>query len=82
MQMCLAGAITLSALRAVVHGVALQVLPRRAAATAAWIVPRILAAAVVVLSVARATALVLNYGAPLDVYRHLPLVCPPYLSPR
>ena len=49
-------------------------LPRRATLWAAWLAPRAALTAAAALSAMRITALVVNYGAPMAAYRHLPEV--------
>ena len=67
---------TLVALPVMVKGTLGWLLPRQAVQWIARLAPRLACAAIMVLSLSRVAALLLNYGAPLQVYRQLPEVGP------
>lgn len=57
------------------------VLPRRAAAAVVQPVAALFLVGSVLLALSRSAALVVNYSAPLRIYRHLPEVGSPAASP-
>ena len=75
MQMCLSAAMTLAALPVMAKGTLGCLLPRQAVQWVARLAPRLACCAIVALSLSRVAALLLNYGAPMQVYRQLPQVC-------
>ena len=75
-QICLSAAMTLVALPVMVKGTLGWLLPRQAVQWVARLAPRLACGAILVLSLSRVAALLLNYGAPLQVYRQLPEVAP------
>jgi hypothetical protein len=72
LQICLAAAASLAVLANWAAWVLSFLLPARAARAVAKLGSRAVLAAVSLLAVSRSTAQVLNYGAPLTIYRHLP----------
>ena len=75
LQMCLAAAVTLTALPKLVRRCCSQVLPRRAARVAARSLLTTTFVLIVGLSLTRTAALLVNYGAPMRIYKALPQVC-------
>ena len=73
MQMCLAAAATLASMH-LSAAVFKQFLPRRLARWLSRAATAVVVMTIVVLSLSRSTALVINYGAPMRLYRHLPQV--------
>ena len=71
---------TLSALPIMTKGTLGWLLPRQAVQWVARLAPRLAYCAIVALSLSRVAALLLNYGAPMHVYRQLPLVCASHFS--
>ncbi|CAL5219251.1 g1047 [Coccomyxa viridis] len=69
---CLSAAMTLVALPVMVKGTLGWLLPRQTVQWVARLAPRLACGAIMVLSLSRVAALLLNYGAPLQVYRQLP----------
>ena len=65
---------TLAALPVMIKGTLGWLLPRQAGQWIARLAPRLVCFAVMVLSLSRVAALLLNYGAPLQIYRQLPEV--------
>ncbi len=80
LQICLSAAMTLVALPVMVKGTLGWLLPRQAVQWIARLAPRLVCGAILVLSLSRVAALLLNYGAPLQVYRQLPEVGPLMLA--
>ena len=80
LQICLSAAMTLVALPVMVKGTLGWLLPRQAVQWIARLAPRLACGAILVLSLSRVAALLLNYGAPLQVYRQLPEVGPLMLA--
>lgn len=74
MQLCLAAAVSLVALTDWGAQLLGLVLPARTAQAAARLARWAVLAGVGLLALSRSAALVLNYGAPLTLYRHLPEV--------
>lgn len=72
LQICLSAALTLVALPVMVKGTLGWLLPRQAVQWIARLAPRLACGAIMVLSLSRVAALLLNYGAPLHVYQQLP----------
>ena len=72
--MCLAAAVTLTALPKLVRRCCTQVLPRRAAQMAARSLLALTFVLIVGLSLTRTAALLVNYGAPMRIYKALPQV--------
>ena len=79
-QICLSAAMTLVALPVMVKGTLGWLLPRQAVQWIARLAPRLACGAILVLSLSRVAALLLNYGAPLQVYRQLPEVASRHLA--
>ena len=77
LQICLSAAMTLVALPVMVKGTLGWLLPRQTVQWVARLAPRLACGAIMVLSLSRVAALLLNYGAPLQVYRQLPAVGQP-----
>lgn len=78
-QVCLGAAAALAGLRQLIFRTSVGWLPRRASSHLAVWIPFSLLAVSVLLSAARATALVRNYSAPMKIYSSLPQVthlCP------
>ena len=73
-QVCLGAAAALAAMPAALRALGGWLLPRRATLWAAWLAPRAALTVAAALSAMRIAALVVNYGAPMAVYRHLPEV--------
>lgn len=65
---------TLAALPVMAKGTLGWALPRQAVQWVARLAPRLACCAIMVLSLSRVAALLLNYGAPMHVYRQLPQV--------
>ena len=78
MQVCLSAAMTLAALPVMAKGTLGCLLPRQAVQWVARLAPRLACCAILALSLSRVAALLLNYGAPMQVYRQLPQVCRPH----
>jgi hypothetical protein len=74
MQLCLSAAITLAAAAGVIRSIMGPILPRRVTAFLSAALPRAVIAVIAVLSVSRTAALLVNYSAPMYVYRQLPAV--------
>ena len=74
LQVCLCAAMTLAALPVMIKGSLCWLLPRQAVQWIARLAPRLACFAIMVLSLSRVAALLLNYGAPLQIYRQLPEV--------
>ena len=74
MQMCLAAAATLASFKTLTASILRKVLPREFARWTSRGATAAVVKAIVALSVARSAALVINYGAPMRLYRHLPQV--------
>ena len=72
-QMCLAAAATLSCMHLSV-AVFKKFLPRSLARWLSRAATAVVVLTIVALSVSRSAALVMNYGAPMRLYRHLPQV--------
>ena len=66
---------TLAALPVMAKGTLGCLLPRQALQWVARLAPRLACCAILALSLSRVAALLLNYGAPMQVYRQLPQVC-------
>lgn len=81
MQMCLVAAAVLAAMPGLLVWATAAVLPRRAAHLLAGHTPRLTLLLCLVLSASRITAILGNYGAPMQIYRKLPEV-PPNLPQR
>ena len=73
-QMCLVAAAVLAAAPGLVAWASSAALPRHASHLAGKLAVRGALLAFLVLSTSRITAILLNYGAPMHVYRHLPEV--------
>lgn len=73
-QVCLSAAMTLAALPVMAKGTLGCLLPRQAVQWVARLAPRLACCAILALSLSRVAALLLNYGAPMQVYRQLPQV--------
>jgi alpha-1,2-mannosyltransferase len=71
---CLAAAASFVALCSLAGGVLGAVLPRRAAAALVQSVAALFLVGSSLLALSRSAALVVNYGAPLHIYQHLPTV--------
>lgn len=74
MQICLSAAMTLAALPTMVKGCLSWLVPRPALNWLARAAPKVICAALLLLSLSRSVSLVINYGAPLRLYRQLPVV--------
>ena len=74
LQVCLAAAAVLTSLRQIIFKLAVKVLPRSPAGGLAYWLPTLILGLSVLLSLSRATSLVVNYGAPMNIYTHLPKV--------
>ena len=71
-QICLAAAASFVALCSLAGGLLRAALPRRAAALLVQAAAAAFLAGSVLLAASRSAALVINYGAPMRLYRHLP----------
>jgi hypothetical protein len=74
MQVCLSAAVTLAAAAGLIRGIMGPILPRRLTAFLSAALPRAILAVIAVLSLSRTAALLVNYSAPMYVYRQLPAV--------
>lgn len=72
-QMCLAAAATLACMH-LSAGIFKQFVPRKLARWLSRAATAVVVSTIVVLSLSRSAALVINYGAPMRLYRHLPQV--------
>lgn len=72
-QMCLAAAATLACMH-LSAAVFKKFLPRSMARWLSRAATAVVVSTIVALSVSRSAALVINYGAPMRLYRHLPQV--------
>lgn len=73
LQMCLAAAATLACMH-LSAGIFKQFVPRKLARWLSRAATAVVVSTIVVLSLSRSAALVINYGAPMRLYRHLPQV--------
>lgn len=72
-QMCLAAAATLACMH-LSAGILKQFVPRKLARWLSRAATAVVVSIIVVLSLSRSAALVINYGAPMRLFRHLPQV--------
>ena len=82
LQVCLAAAAVLTSLRHVIFRLSVKVIPRSPAGALAYWLPSLLLGLSALLSLSRASSLVVNYSAPMQIYTHLPKVGCPLFQPQ